>query len=206
MPSRRPPHAAVMIALLFLLASTAWADSAERPIRHRAAVGRSSGEGVYGLTMLRVHGGLSAPIGHFSDAYDAGWGLGVSVAHGVSRSVLLSSALTYNRFENKTYSGAHAGITPWTFNADVVLPTRSSVHPFVGGGVGLYHVSETVEAGGFKVSTSENNFGINLGMGIGGVLSPRTLWGGSLRLHQVWGNDFIDTPFFAFQFGLGFLI
>jgi opacity protein-like surface antigen len=207
MKNRRMPHAAVAITIVLLTAATAWAESSEGPARRGPARERaSSGEGVYGLTMLRLHGGLSAPIGDFSDRYDAGWGLAASAAHGVSRRVLLSTALGYNRFEHTAFSDTHVGITPWTFNADYVAPSRSSVHPFFGGGVGIYHVTESVDIGGATVSDSENNFGINLGVGIGGPLSPRTLWGAGIKLHQVWGSDFIDTPFFAFQFGFGFLL
>jgi opacity protein-like surface antigen len=201
---RRIPHAAVAIAFLLLFAATAWAESSDRPVRSRAWQDRDRSEGVQGLTMIRVHGGLSAPIGDFSNVYDAGWGLGASVAHGVSRVVLLSTAVSYHRFEHEVFSDVHASITPWTFNADVVLPTRSAVHPFLGGGIGLYHISESEDFGFGTVSFSENNFGINMGAGIGGPLSPRTLWGAGVRLHQVWGGDFIDTPFFTFQFGFGF--
>jgi opacity protein-like surface antigen len=204
MSIRRIPHAAVAIALLLLFAATAWAESSDRPVRRRAYSGGTQGEGVNGLTMLRIHGGLSAPIGDFSDAYDAGWGLGGSIAHGVSRSVLLSAALAYHRFENSVFSDTHASITPFTMNADVVLPTRSTVRPFVGGGIGLYHVTESIDLGGATVSDSENNFGINMGFGVGGPLSARTLWGAGVKLHQVWGGDFLDTPFFTFQFGFGF--
>lgn len=207
MPIRRLPYAAVTLILLPLLAASAWADSFDKPVQRRSMRERTSGEGVYGLTMLRIHGGLSAPIGDFSDGYDAGWGLGGSIAHGVTRNLLLSGAIAYHRFENSFSSDLHAAITPYTVNLDVVLPTHSTVKPFVGGGIGLYHVSETEDVGGgVTVSASENNFGINLGAGVGGPISPRTLWGVGVKLHQVWGNDFIDTPFFAFQFGFGFVL
>jgi len=206
MPIRRMPHAAVTMILLLCFASSAWAESFEKPAQRRTYRERARGEGVDGLTMLRIHGGLSAPIGDFSDAYSSGWGLGLSVAHGVSRTVLLSTALGYHRFEHEVFSDVHASITPWTFGADVVIPTRSAVRPFVGGGIGLYHVSESEDIGGATVSASENNFGIHMGAGVGGPLSPRTLWGVGVKLHQVWGSDFIDTPFFAFQFGFGFVL
>lgn len=207
MSQRRMPHVTIAIAILLLAAATAWAESSGGPVRRSPVRDRvGSGEGVYGLTMVRVHGGLSAPIGDFSDRYDAGWGLGLSVAHGVSRQVLLSTALAYHRFEHTVYSDTHVGITPWTFNADFVPPTRSSVHPWLGGGIGIYHVTESIDLGGPTVSDSENNFGINLGVGVGGPVSPRTLWGMGIKLHQVWGSDFIDTPFFAIQFGLGYAL
>jgi opacity protein-like surface antigen len=213
MPSRRSPHAAVMIALLLLPGSAAWAGSAERPIRHRASTGSTPGEGVYGLTMLRVHGGLSAPSGDFGDLAESGWTLGCSVAHGVSRQVLMSAALSYHAYDRRPGFGDYA-VTPLTMDVDAVFPTRGSVHPWVGGGLGIYHVdwkrNVTVLIGGLPYvasrSDSETDLGLNMGAGLGGPLGPRTLWGVGFRFHHLFEGDLVPTSldFFTFQFGIGY--
>lgn len=205
-----------MSALLWIAASAAevraasLADSDLHPVRReRAATARAGGgDGIYGRTFLRAHVGFSAPTGDFGDVYDSGPGFGGSIGYGVGRRVLLSFGIAYHHFNNQATSAVDASITPFTVDADYVLPSSGRVKPWIGGGVGMYHVKETLDAdvGGFLVqrSASENNFGLNVGMGFGVPVSPRALVGAGVKYHQVWGNDFIDTPFFTFQVGMGF--
>ena len=206
--NRRYLTATILFALLFTLATSVLAESLERPIRRGAARGRGwHGEGFQGRTILRVHMGLSAPTGDADNAFETGWGMGTSVGYGVSRNVLLSWGIAYHRFGSEFTSG-RLSVTPVTMSADVALPTSGSVRPWFSGGLGLYHVSEKVTVlvppfGFITASDSENDFGINLGMGITTPVSPRTAFGAGFKFHHIIGNDFPDTDFITFQAGFG---
>lgn len=168
-----------------------------------AAQSRSGG-GVEGMTMLRVTGGLSMPSGDLGDAFETGIGLGLSVAHGVSRNVLLSGGFGYHHLDGDGFSGG-TDIIPMTFNADVVFPTQGKVHPWIGGGIGAYNVDMEVDPLG--LDESETNFGINLGMGLGGPMGEKTTWGAAFRYHSIFeGDTFNDLQFVTLQFGVGFLL
>jgi len=91
-------------------------------------------------------------------------------------------------------------------NVDFALPTGGRAVPWVGLGTGLYHVSESTDTGPATITESENNFGVNMGIGFGAPISNRTLFGAGLKLHYVSGDQFIDTPFFTFQLGFGFIL
>jgi opacity protein-like surface antigen len=204
-------------ALSALAAGTSFADALEGPVRRAAATrdrpqGRSAEFGdIYRHTILRAHVGLSEPTGDFGDGLQSGFGIGASVGYGVSRKVVLSGNLAYHRFDLDGASG-HVSVTPFTLNADVVLPSSGRVVPWVGGGFGVYHVSEEVPiflipvgpfgAGGFSVS--ENDPGINFGMGLGVPTSRGMLFGGGVKFHHVWGNDFVDADFLTLQVGMAF--
>ncbi len=73
-------------------------------------------------------------------------------------------------------------------------------------GAGVYHVSETTDLGMTTVTSSENNFGVNMGIGFGAPISRSTLFGAGMKLHYVAGDSLIDTPFFTFQVGFGFIL
>lgn len=214
MPRRLAAILVVLLSSLFAAGAmgASLLDSGSRPAsRVRSTASRADrGGSIYGHTYLRAHVGFSAPTGDFGDVYDSGPGFGGAIAHGVSRSVLLSFGIAYHHFDNQRTSALNASVTPFTMNAEYVLPSSSRVRPWIGGGMGMYHVTESLETdvGGLLVrdSISENNFGINLGMGVGAPVSERTLVGAGVRFHQVWGNDFIDTPFVTFQVGMGFAL
>ncbi|HEX7078324.1 MAG TPA: outer membrane beta-barrel protein [Candidatus Eisenbacteria bacterium] len=212
-------HRRIIALFAVLLAGTAAAQAAASSLtgaeshparRHRVASAGATGGGIEGQTIFRAHLGFSAPTGTFGDVYDSGPGFGGSIGYGVSRKVLLSFDVAYHHFDNHFLSNRDASITPLTVGADVILPTSGKVKPWIGGGIGMYHVRETtdVDVGGLlqSRSVSEDNAGVNFGMGIGAPISPRTLVGAGVKFHQVWGNDFIDTPFFTFQMGFGFVL
>jgi hypothetical protein len=225
MKNRLPPAtpaAALAVALLLLIAATACADSfggpvrrepsGERPAREAPRERAARAEGYRGLTLLRAHAGLSAPSGNFSNDFDTGFAAGLGLAYGVGRDVLLSTDLSYHHF-GTSFGSVSMGIVPWTFDADYVIPTTGKVHPWIGGGLGIYslnvHEDAIVVIGGLPFTASgsvgETNPGMNIEMGLGGTLSPRTDWGAGFRFHHVFeGSRFTDLDFFTFQFGIGF--
>lgn len=186
----------VLCAVLLLLASTSHPG--------RAAAQARAGRGVDGMTMLRLTGGISMPSGDLGDAFDTGLGLGLSVAHGVSRNVLLSGGFGWDHFDGDGFSG-DTDIIPMTFNVDVVFPTQGKVHPWIGGGFGVYNVDMEIDALDFN--ESETNPGINLGMGLGGPMGEKTTWGAAFRYHSIFeGDTFNDLQFITLQVGVGFLL
>ncbi len=216
--SNRPTHIVLAAALLLLLAAPARGDMLEGPVRREAPrEGRTAprerttaGPGIQGVTLIRFHAGISSPTGSFSDGFDTGWGAGAGVAYGVSPRVLISGDLAYHHFEEKGASG-RMEIVPFTVGADYVIPTSGRVHPWVGGGIGIYHldVSEDVlvdlpPLAVVRVSDSQTDAGIHLGAGVGGPLGARTDWGVGFRIHEIFeGSGFPSSDFITVQFGIG---
>jgi opacity protein-like surface antigen len=202
--------ALVVTAALLATAAAAWADSYTGPIRrHPSQATESRGEGIHGRTILRVHAGLSAPTGDFGDGLDTGWAIGASAGYGVSRTVLLSGGLAYHRFDTQGPGSGHVSVTPFTLNADVALPSRSRVVPWFGGGIGIYHVSESAAIvvplfGSGTASVSEDDPGVNFGLGFGAPASQGMLFGAGVKYHHIFGDNFIDADLFTFQFGFAF--
>ncbi|HEY6571985.1 MAG TPA: outer membrane beta-barrel protein, partial [Candidatus Eisenbacteria bacterium] len=150
--------------------------------------------------------------GDFGDFFDGGLGVGVNVAYGVSRSVLLSAGLAYHTFDGNLL-GTDATVIPFTFNVDAILPTSGSVHPWIGGGMGLYNVeidSGTINVpffGPISASVSETNFGFNLGAGFGAPAGSKGVWGAGLKYHHIFeGDTFSDLDFVTMQVGYGFYL
>src|SRR6476659_9552975 len=114
-----------------------------------------------GRAVVRLHGGGSFPIGNFGSDFQTGFGAGGSVGYGVSEHVLVSWGVAYHKFDHEQIAADDASITPYTIGVDYKIPSRHNIAPWVGGGFGLYHVSENLRLpSGVTVSDSENNFGI----------------------------------------------
>jgi opacity protein-like surface antigen len=204
---------AITLAALSLLALAAAvpasAASFERPVRRSAS---SDGAGVEGITLLRLHGGLSVPSGDFGDGFNSGIAFGADIAHGVGRSLLLSGGVAYHHFDGDGFNG-HASIVPLTFNVEGLFPSSGKVHPWIGGGIGLYDVH--VDTGTFVIpgfgavsaSASETNFGFNFGAGIGSRTGDRRVWGVGFKFHHIDGGDvFNDIEFATIQGAYGFFL
>lgn len=195
--------------LVATITTNGFAAEAERPARRAA---RSQGSGVEGQTILRLHGGFSSPTGDFGDVFDGGLGFGVNVAHGIGRSVLLSMGVAYHGFDGDGFA-ADARVIPFTFNVDAFLPSSGRVHPWIGGGMGLYNVEVETDAiyvplfGVTSVSADETNFGINFGAGLGAPAGSNGVWGVGLKYHHVFDGDiFSDLDFVTMQVGYGFYL
>ena len=201
----------VLVFALSLLhaacASGALAGSLAHPSRRAAD---PAGAGVDGARYLRLHVGISAPTGNFSDDFDAGLGVGASIALGVSRTVLLSVGAGYHGFNGNGFDG-DATIVPVTFNVENVFPSSGGVHPWIGGGIGLYNIEVESNAiilqPGESNSVDETNTGINFGAGFGAKSGDRDVWGVGLRYHHVFeGDRFNDLDFLTLQATYGFSI
>jgi opacity protein-like surface antigen len=160
-------------------------------------------QGINQRVLASVHVGLSSPTGDLGDAFNSGLGFGGTIGYGVSRSVLLSFALSHHEFDSDVFTDEQVSVTPMTFNADYVFTTGSRIRPWVGGGIGAYHVNDQIV--GFP-DDDETTFGFSLGAGLAGPISRRTLVGGGFRFHSVSGNNLPDSEFFTLQVGLGFFL
>ena len=214
------PTKAVLAAVLLLLSAAAvHAEELGAPVRREATPPRrepprehraATGPGIKGVTMIRFHAGISSPTGNFSDGFDTGWGAGAGAAYGVSPRVLLSGDLAYHHFEEKGVSG-RMEIVPFTVGADYIIPTTGQVHPWVGGGIGIYHLDwsrdvliDILPPVVVRASASETDAGIHLGAGVGGPLGARTDWGVGFRIHEIFeGSGFPSSDFITIQFGIG---
>ena len=202
--------AAAAALLVFTFAATAHAESSARPVRRYDSDGGRS-VGLHGATLLRVHGGLSFPTGDFGDAFDMGFGLGANIAHGVSRNVLLSGGVAYHHFDGNGFGG-DASIVPITFNIEYLFPGSEKMHPYIGGGIGMYDVTVdtgTIVVPGFgaiSASESETNFGINFGAGLAWRGHGNGVWGVGFRYHHIDGDNFPDADFGTIQVGYGFFL
>src|SRR5688572_21064880 len=115
---------------------------------------------IEGRALGTVHIGMSSPTGDFGDFFDTGLGFGASIGYGISESVVLSLGLSHHSFDDEEFSDAKVTITPVTFNADYVFRSGSSLMPWLGGGIGMYQVSDQVE--GFP-DEDESSLGFNVG-------------------------------------------
>jgi Outer membrane protein beta-barrel domain len=193
-------------ATLLLFVALASLAAASVPLQACAAARRPM-PSWDGRVVLRLHGGASFPMGNFGSTYQTGFGGGGSIGYGVSENVLISWGVAYHHFDHETFTNLDANITPYTIGVDYKIPVRSGIRPWVGGGIGLYHVAESVDLGGGATATvSENNFGLHFGGGIGAPIGAKTMIGTGLKFHYVGGDNFIDTPFITYQVGVAAIL
>jgi hypothetical protein len=207
----RSAFAATVVALVLLATTDALAASAAGPARRQLRSDRE-GAGVEGLTMLRLHGGLTSPTGDLGDAFDGGLGIGADIAHGVSRSLFLVGGVAYHSFDGDGFA-ADASIVPITFGVATLLPSSGTVRPWLAGGIGFYDIDMdfgTIQIPTFglvTVSDSETNFGFNFGAGFGAPAGERGAWGAGIKFHHVFDGDlFDDLDFLTVQVGYGFYL
>jgi opacity protein-like surface antigen len=192
------------LAILVSLAATTRAETAGGPDRDRARERSHYRSGFEGRTYLRFHGGISFPSGDFSNVVNSGLGLGASLGYGLGRNTILSGGVAYHRFGEDLQDG-HVSIVPMTANIDYGFASSRRVRPWISGGLGLYHLRETVPVSPTVEATdSESDFGFNLGFGIAMPTSGRSAWGVGLRYHHISGDRFLDANFLALQAGLSY--
>jgi hypothetical protein len=159
----------------FLVALVALA-AASAPLHARA--GTRAMPNWDGRAVIRLHGGASFPIGNFGSSYQTGFGGGGSIGYGMGEHVLVSWGVAYHHFHHEELSNVDASITPFTIGVDYKIPGKSGIRPWVCGGFGLYHVTQSVDLGGGNTSSfSENDFGLHFGAGIGAPLGAKTMIG-----------------------------
>jgi hypothetical protein len=200
-----------LLALTLAAPSTAAGASGAESARPKHQSSGAARSGLDGVTLLRLHVGITTPTGNLSDSFDTGLGLGASVAYGVSRTVLLSFGAAYHNFNGDGFDG-DATIVPLTMNVEGILPSSGKVHPWISGGFGFYNID--VESNAIFVppapgatSVSETNTGISLGAGIGSRSGDNDVWGVGFRYHHIFeGDEFNDLDFITFQAAYGFFL
>jgi opacity protein-like surface antigen len=191
---RRRLHFALLAAGLLAAAAPASAQRYYDDARPR---------GIKDRGLASVHLGISSPTGDLGDAFGSGLGFGATLGYGVSRSVLISVAVSHHQFDSDIFTDEEVSVTPITFNGDYVFTTGSRIRPWVGGGIGAYRVNDQIE--GFP-DEDETTFGFSLGAGVAGPISRGTLLGGGFRYHAVSGDNLPDSEFLTFQIGVGFFL
>lgn len=194
---------AMMTALFALSLSVAAALSAPA-----LAATKAAGPTFENRAVIRLHGGVSFPVGNFGDAFSTGFGFGGSLGYGLSDNVIVSWGVSHHQFEDENSAGIDWSVTPLVMNADYRIPGSGSVAPWIGGGIGLYMVDAEFPAGGGTIREEDfNNFGLNFGGGISTPIGARSAFLGGLRFHWVAGDEgIIDTPFVTAQVGVGFVL
>ncbi|HEX5436535.1 MAG TPA: outer membrane beta-barrel protein [Gemmatimonadaceae bacterium] len=137
--------------------------------------------------------GISMPLGDFGDAFGTGFHIQGLVGWQPAnmKNISFRGELMFHHFGADGFDG-HDNIIAVVPNIIYSFPTQTSkLKPYLIGGIGLYHssVSETVTVGGlgsFSGSSSDTNFGINVGAGIKYPLSSsRASLYAELRFHDI---------------------
>ena len=142
----------LMLGALALVLSVGNARAQEAP--HSAAV------------KFGVMGGVSIPLSPLSDSYNLGFNGGALLDfHLPNIPVGLRVDGMYHQFGAKSdvaVSGAKTKLIGGDLNAVFSIPTSSAVSPYVTGGIGLYNVKFSSDAG----DASETKFAFNAGAGL----------------------------------------
>lgn len=165
------------------------------------ALGLAAGTAQAQTTVRRANGaptpvtfggslGLSMPMGDAGNGLNTGFNIeGMVGIQPRSMPIEFRGELMYHHFGISGVNGHTSllGIVP-----DVVYPfkTQSSLHPYVIGGLGLYHLSSSVGGG-------ETDVGINFGAGLRFPLSnAKTTMFVEARFHDVFtsGSSFNMIP------------
>lgn len=148
-----------------------------------ALAATAGAQGVTSLTKpfsIGVSGGASIPTGDLSNAYNTGYNVGGHITYGnPTFPFQLRGDIGYNSFSAKSgvcSSGVDCNAHALGFTGNLVydfpLPA-APIRPYLMGGAGVYNVkfTGTSTSGNTTItaSTSDNNFGFNLG---GGLILP----------------------------------
>lgn len=157
-----------------------------------------------------IEGGLAVPTGDFGDAVDMGfdvgasgtwmfaptWGVGVDVAYYMWNGKDLPPGVDFT-----------ANAIQATGHFKFMIPSESTIKPWLKGGLGMYNISGKLEGAGpvFDFDESEANFGFNIGGGINLQASPTMSYGIGAAYHSVAEGDTFDkTDFFTINVNLMF--
>ncbi len=116
-----------------------------------------------------IAGGMSMPTGTFGDGFKSGYNVsGLVQFQQPSWPVALRVEAQYQDFSAKGGVDASAKTIGGLANVIYAFPTKSTVRPYVTGGVGYFHLK--MDAGELG-SGSDNKFGFNGGAGLDFQLS-----------------------------------
>jgi opacity protein-like surface antigen len=115
-----------------------------------------------------IAGGMSMPTGDFGDAFKSGYNVsGLLQFQQPSWPVALRIEAQYQDFGAKGGVDASAKTIGGLANVIFAFPTKSTVRPYVTGGLGFFHLK--MEEG--DLSASDNKFGFDMGAGLDFQLS-----------------------------------
>ncbi len=122
--------------------------------------------------------GITFPLGDFGDLAKSGFHAGLTGDYGLAGGFAVGGDVVWHRSTGKdSYEkllSAETGqptdvtydIVPVTVHAKYRFPGAVGYRPFVRAGLGLYHIASKIDSGpAGSHSSSDNNFGINLGGG-----------------------------------------
>ena len=115
-----------------------------------------------------IAGGMSMPTGDFGNAFKSGYNVsGILQFQQPSWPVALRIEAQYQDFSAKGGVDASAKTIGGLANVIYAFPTKSTVRPYVTGGLGYFHLK--AEEG--DLSASDNKFGFDMGAGLDFQLS-----------------------------------
>ena len=115
-----------------------------------------------------IAGGMSMPTGDFGDAFKSGYNVsGIVQFQQPTWPVALRVEAQYQDFGAKGGVDASAKTIGGLANVIYAFPTKSTVRPYVTGGLGFFHLK--MDAG--ELSSSDNKFGFDMGAGLDFQLS-----------------------------------
>jgi opacity protein-like surface antigen len=110
-----------------------------------------------------ISGGLSMPNGDFGDAFKSGYNIsGLVQFQQPTWPVAIRVEAQYQDFSAKEGVDASVSTIGGLANVLYYIPTKSTVAPYVTGGLGFFHVKADVG----DESGSNNKFGYGLGAGV----------------------------------------
>jgi opacity protein-like surface antigen len=115
-----------------------------------------------------IAGGMSMPTGDFGDAFKSGYNVsGIVQFQQPTWPVALRVEAQYQDFGAKGGVDASAKTMGGLASLVYAFPNKSTVHPYVTGGLGFFHL----KFDGGELSSSTNKFGFNAGAGLDFQLS-----------------------------------
>jgi opacity protein-like surface antigen len=182
----------ITMALIMVLAGNARAQS------NPGTPGYGSNAG---KIWLGANAGIGMPFGEFGNIAGAGFTIGLTGDYMVHSLLALGGELGLQRYggdndrekELSALYGTPASLTinviPVTVHAKYFLPANANLAPFVRAGLGLYHLSTKVDAGGTKVDESTTRVGLQFGAGADFNTSTSVRYGVDVLYHYIATKD-----------------
>jgi opacity protein-like surface antigen len=138
------------------------------------SAGVSSAQGIW----IGPTGGITFPLGDFGDLSKMGFHIGATGDYALGGGFSIGGDVVWHRStgkdsyekllsaENGYPTDVTYDIVPITIHGKYNFPAATGYQPFVRAGLGVYHISQKIDAGPAGThSSSDNNFGLNLGGG-----------------------------------------